>query len=153
MRGFQVLNGSPVILGGAQAAASIANSGVVERPLWKKILCMLAAGVFFVVGVLGAILPGLPATPFLLLTSFFLVRSSPRLNAVLLRSRVFGPILVDWQIHGGVRRSVRIKAIVAVAVAVALTIWLSGYSLAATIAVLALASIGITVILKLPAAR
>ena len=111
------------------------------------------AGVFFALAVLGILLPGIPATPFLLLTSFFLIRSSPRLNAVLLRSRVFGPILVDWQVHGGVRRHVRLKSIAAVVLTVSLTIYLSGYSPMLTLAVVSLAVVGVVVILRLPAAR
>lgn len=144
-RGFPLTNGSP--------ARRIASPAVGERPLWKKILCLVAAGAFFVIGVLGSILPGLPATPFLLLTSFFLVRCSPRLNSALLRSRFFGPILVDWQVHGGIRRSVRIKATIAVAFAVGLTIWLSGYSALPAIGVVTFASIGVAVIFRLPTVR
>ncbi len=120
---------------------------------WRRLMLLTLAGVFFVLGALGVLLPGIPATPFLLLTSYFLVRSSPRLNAWLLRSRFFGPVLVDWQIHGGVRPRVRYKAIVAVVIAVALTIYLSGYSRFATVVVVVLASIGIVVIWKLPAAK
>jgi hypothetical protein len=111
------------------------------------------AGVFFGLGVLGAILPVLPATPFLLLTSYFLVRSSPRLNAALLRSRFFGPILIDWQVHGGVRQDVKAKSIVVVVIAVALTILLSSFSWRATLIVMLLAAVGIVVILRLPTAR
>ena len=119
----------------------------------KKLVFLSFAGAFFVLGVLGAFLPGLPATPFLLLTSYFLVRSSPRLNAALLRSRLFGPILIDWQVHGGVRRDVKVKAIVVVAIAVMLTIFLSGYSPLPTLTMILLAAVGITVILRLPSAR
>ncbi len=118
----------------------------------RKVVCLGLAGIFFVISGLGVLLPGLPATPFLLLTSYFLVRSSPRLNAALLRSRLFGPILVDWQVHGGVRRHVKFKSIVAVILAVALTIYLSGASRGPTVAVASLAAVGVIVILRLPAA-
>lgn len=64
-----------------------------------------------VLGALGAILPLLPTTPFLLLASYFFVRSSPRLHAWLLRNRLFGPFLRDWEVHRGVRRPVKITAI------------------------------------------
>ncbi len=133
----------------------IDNSPSKKPPVhgWKKLVLLSFAGVFFGLGVLGAFLPGLPATPFLLLTSYFLVRSSPRLNAALLRSRLFGRILIDWQVHGGVRPDVKVKAIVAVVIAVMLTIFLSGYSLLPTLTVILLAAIGITVILRLPSAR
>lgn len=120
---------------------------------WRKIMFLGLAGVFFVLGALGAILPGLPATPFLLLTSYLLVRSSPRLNQRLMRSRIFGPILVDWQIHGGVRRQVKAKAVVVVVVTVALTIYWCGYSPVLTAAVIFFAAVGILFIYRLPVAR
>lgn len=124
----------------------------IAQPLqgWRRLVLLVLAGLLFLIGVVGAILPGLPATPFLLLTSYLLLRSSPRLNAVLLRSRFFGPILTDWQRHRGVRRNVRRKAIVAVVVAVLVTIYVSDYSQGATIGVALLALIGIGVIFRLP---
>ena len=117
-----------------------------------RLLFLILAGFFFVLGVLGAVLPGLPATPFLLLTSFFLARCSPRLNAALLRSRFVGPILVDWQVHGGVQPHVKMKAILFVVLAVAITIVVSGLSPAPALGVVLLAAIGIVVVLRLPRA-
>lgn len=120
----------------------------VPKPL--RALFLTVGGFFFALAVLGAALPGLPTTPFLLLTSFFLVRSSPRLHRALLRSRFFGPILRDWQEHRGVRRDVKLQAIVAIVLAVGAT-WIFG-SLAPWLlgAVLALAGVGVLVILRLP---
>lgn len=117
---------------------------------WKRVGFLVVAAVFFVLGVAGAILPVLPATPFLLLTSYFLVRSSPRLNRRLLKSRLLGPILVDWQVRRGVRRHIKVKAVVIVIATIALTVVLSGYSPVTTAVVIALASIGIFVIWRLP---
>ena len=128
-----------------------ATAGVVRG--WKRWAFLCFGGIFFVLGMLGAFLPGIPATPFLLLTSYFLVRSSPKLNSRLLRSRLFGPILIDWQEHGGVRRDIKIKAIVVVVIVVALTIFLTGYSWIATIVVISLAAAGVGVILRLPTIR
>ena len=114
---------------------------------------MVLGGLFLILGVLGIVLPGLPTTPFLLLTSYFLVRSSPGLNARLLRSRLFGPILIDWQVHGGIRPHVRLKAIGTVLLAVALTLFLTQSSSAISLGILVAASIGMLVILRLPTAR
>ena len=116
----------------------------------RRILFLALAGVFTALGALGAILPVLPTTPFLLLASFFLVRSSPRLNAVLLQSRFLGPILRDWQDHRGIRPDVRLKAIVSVIVALSLTIWFASPSTTASGAIAGLGLIGIVVIARLP---
>ena len=120
---------------------------------WQKFIFLACGGFFFLLGVLGAVLPGLPATPFLLLTSYFLVRSSPRLNAALLKSRFFGPILVDWQEHGGMRADVKLQAIVFVALAVGATIYFANLTLVPALAIVGLAMVGVTVIARLPTAR
>lgn len=119
---------------------------------WRRGVMLACAGVSFVLGVLGFLLPVIPATPFLLLTSHLLIRSSPRLNQRLMHSRWFGSILVDWQQNGGVRKHVKVKAIILVVVTVALTIYYSGYSAPFAIAIVGLASVGITVVYRLPVA-
>jgi uncharacterized membrane protein YbaN (DUF454 family) len=119
----------------------------------RRILLLFVAGVFFLLGIIGAVLPGLPATPFLLLTSYILVRSSPRLNAALLRSRFLGPILRDWQVHGGVRKDVKVKAVLMVTISVAVTSIVFGYTFLTTLGLLACAAIGIAVILRLPSPK
>jgi uncharacterized membrane protein YbaN (DUF454 family) len=117
-----------------------------------KLFFLLLAGLFFVLASAGVLIPGLPTTPFLLLASFFLVRSSPQLNSRLLRSRVFGPILVDWQVHGGIRRDVKVKAVSGVMLAVLLTICLSNSAWQSVVVGL-LACVGIAVIVRAPVAN
>jgi len=122
----------------------------IESRGCRHCLYLLVAGFFFVLGFLGALLPGLPATPFLLLTSYFLVRSSPKLNEKLLKSKFIGPILVDWQVHGGVTTQVKRRAILIVVAAVALTLYWTGESWRIGMAVVVLATIGVFVIWRLP---
>jgi len=119
----------------------------------KRFVFIALAGLFFVLGAVGAVLPVLPTTPFLLLTSYFLARSSPRLNQWLLTSRFFGPILRDWQQLGGVRPDVKVKAIMIVLLAVSVSLWLTDLSSTLRWIVAATALIGIGVILRLPSAR
>ncbi len=61
---------------------------------------------------------------------------------------MFGPILRDWQERGGVQQHVRVKAITIVLIAVVTTIVVSGYEPVRSIAVSALAVIGIAVVLR-----
>lgn len=105
---------------------------------------------FFCLAVLGVILPILPTTPFLLLASYFFVRSSKKLNEAMLRSKWFGPLLFDWQVRGGIKQSTKTRAIVVVVIAVALTIYLSGYNLVPTLIVVTLVTIGLYVIYRVP---
>ena len=59
----------------------------------RKVLYIALAGIFFTLGMIGVVLPGLPTTPFLLLTSFFLARSWPRMHQRLMDNKLCGPIL------------------------------------------------------------
>ena len=72
----------------------------LRRPIY-----LLLAFFFLVLGVLGVLLPGIPATPFLLLMSYFLVRVSPKLHARVMRWPVVGPPLKDCMSSGAFRRS------------------------------------------------
>jgi uncharacterized membrane protein YbaN (DUF454 family) len=68
-----------------------------------RILLILGGLLCVGLATLGAILPGLPTTPWVLLASWCFARSSPALNRWLLRSPVFGPLLRDWHQHRGIR--------------------------------------------------
>ncbi len=61
---------------------------------------------FFLLGFIGAFIPVLPTTPFLLLAAFFFSRSSPRFHSWLLAMPIFGEAVVDWN----QRRVIRTKA-------------------------------------------
>jgi uncharacterized protein len=114
---------------------------------------LFLAGLFFVLGALGAVLPVLPTTPFLLLTSYFLARSSPKWQRVLLRSRWFGPILNDWQKHRGVKQRVKYQAVVMVLVVVSISCYFTAPAPPVLAAILTLASIGIGVVICLPVVK
>ncbi|HKJ25363.1 MAG TPA: YbaN family protein [Myxococcota bacterium] len=78
---------------------------------------LLAAGWLFVgLGVLGAVLPVLPTTPFLLLAAACFARSSERFYAWLLDNRVFGPLIRDWRAHRAMPRHAKRVAIAAIVV-------------------------------------
>lgn len=75
-------------------------------------------------GAVGAFLPVLPTTPFLLLAAACFVRSSPVLHRKLLANRVFGPYIAQWQRDRTVPRDAKRKAYGLVTVTFALSIWL-----------------------------
>lgn len=122
----------------------------VKPRLLRRLLYLTLAALFFVLGLLGVLLPGLPATPFFLLTSYFLVRSFPSLNERLLRSPMIGPLLRDWQDHRGIRPHVKVKAVGLIVVALGLSALFGGFDWPLLALVLGLGCVGIGVVLKLP---
>lgn len=60
-------------------------------------------------GVIGAVLPLLPTTPFLLLAAFAFARSSDRLHTWLLNHNIFGELIDQWRRYGAI--SLRVKVI------------------------------------------
>ncbi len=64
----------------------------------------------FGLGVLGAFLPVLPTTPFLLVSLWAFSLSSKRLETWLLQHRRFGPRLVAWRAHRAVPLPVKLTA-------------------------------------------
>ena len=72
-------------------------------------------------GVLGIILPLMPATPFLLLAAYFFSRSSPRFHRWLLTNRVFGSYIENYRSGRGLSLVEKVVTIAPLWVALAIT--------------------------------
>ncbi|MDD3765058.1 MAG: YbaN family protein [Nevskiales bacterium] len=83
------------------------------RPLSAPLRWLLVAtGVLaLLLGAAGVVLPLLPTTPFVLLAAACFARSSDRFHARLLNSRLFGPLLTEWETHRSIPRRTKLWAI------------------------------------------
>lgn len=79
--------------------------------LLAKALLNIAGTVFVALGVLGAFLPLLPATPFLLLASACYIRGSDRLYRWLMGNRYLGPYIRNFQEKRGMPMKAKIVSI------------------------------------------
>jgi len=66
----------------------------------RRALYIVLGGLMVVLGVIGAFLPLMPTTEFLIAAVWFFARSSPRLEARILSHPKFGPLIQNWQEHG-----------------------------------------------------
>lgn len=123
------------------------------RPTTDPVKSFLyVAGGWLCVGlaVVGAVLPLVPTTPFLLLASWCFFRGSPRIHAWLHRSKWFGPTLDDWQHYHGIRRGSKRRTILLVLAVVTLSLLLNSLAWWLRYAVLALVSVGLYMIWTVP---
>lgn len=77
-----------------------------------RFLFLSLGWLFVALGIVGAFLPVLPTTPFLLLAVACFARSSPRLEAWMLDHPKFGPSLRDWRERGAIPTKAKIAAVV-----------------------------------------
>lgn len=104
----------------------------IARPFY-----LLLAGGSLLAGILGMVLPLLPATPFLLLAAWAGGRGSPRFQRWLWHHPYLGPPIVAWHREGAVPRSAKVIATVMLIVS-----WLWMALLAMPIQGLIIAAVG-----------
>lgn len=76
-----------------------------------RALLVVAGFAFIGLGILGVFLPVLPTTPFLLLAAACFARASARFYNLLLNSRTFGPLIVEWRRHRAIPWRTKLWAI------------------------------------------
>ena len=86
-----------------------ANKKSLSAPL--RWMLIAVAYVFLVLGIIGAFLPVLPTTPFLIVSAYFFSKSSPRLHLWLTSMPYFGSAIIEWERHRVIRPKAKLMAI------------------------------------------
>jgi uncharacterized membrane protein YbaN (DUF454 family) len=133
--------------GGELSRGNGARQVVVAQGI-RRLAHLTAAGGCFVMSFVGLVTPGVPTVPFVLATSYFLVRSSPTLDDRLRRSRLFGQMVRDWEAYGGMRRSTKTKIIVLTLAIVVVTILIADPSLPLLAVITVMGTLGVGLILQ-----
>jgi len=89
---------------------------VTPRRGIARLLYLVTGFLFVGLAGLGAILPILPTTPFLLLAAACFARSSRRFYDWLLSTRVFGPLIRDWRDHRIIPVKAKVWAVALIAI-------------------------------------
>jgi len=89
---------------------------------------LISLGWFFVLlGAIGAVLPLLPTTPFLIIALACFAESSPRFHRMLLENKWFGPPLEQWEKTKTIRRKIKQKVMLLIIATFSISIFvLSG---------------------------
>lgn len=87
----------------------------MHRAVLRWVL-FIAGWLCVVLGAIGVVLPVLPTTPFLLLAAACFDRSSPRFHRWLLSTKLFGPLIENWQRERFIEKRSKRVALVVVAV-------------------------------------
>lgn len=113
-------------------------------PSWPvRCLLMAFAALCVLLGMIGAVVPGMPTTVFILMAGWAAMRSSPRFHAWLYAHATFGPMLRNWDDGGRVSRRVKWLATLSMSASSALIVylttrpWLAGLALGSMACVLA----------------
>ena len=81
--------------------------------LWK-VMGVLCVGL----AILGAILPILPTTVFLIMATACFAKSSPRMQRKLLNNKTFGPLIHEWQQNRSIPRKAKRIALLTIILSV-----------------------------------
>lgn len=76
-----------------------------------KILLIVAGTLSLVIGLAGVVIPGLPTTPFLLLTAGLYMRSSDKLYKKLLENKWINRYLSEYRKNKGITRGTKFRVI------------------------------------------
>lgn len=70
----------------------------------QRILYFCLGILMLMLGVIGAVLPVMPTTIFIILAAWFFARSSPRFEQYILSHPRFGPLVIKWRERGAIPR-------------------------------------------------
>ena len=98
---------------------------IAKRPRWRRSLWLAAGFASLLLGLLGAFLPVLPTTPFVILAAACFSRSSERFERWLLDHPRWGPVVADWRATRAVPLRAKQAATLMMAISIAVSLlWL-----------------------------
>jgi uncharacterized membrane protein YbaN (DUF454 family) len=76
-----------------------------------KIIAIISGTILLGIGIIGIFLPGLPTTPFLLLSAGLYARSSDKLYQRIITNNYIGPRIIEYQRNKGLKKHEKVSAI------------------------------------------
>lgn len=119
----------------------------------KRAVLVVAGLLSLLLGLLGAVLPGLPTTPFVLLAAACFAQASPRLHRWLVQHRWLGPMVRDWEAHHTLPLRIKWLASAMIALMVGVSAWQLAERPGVQAAVLVAGLVGCLVVWRIPTRR
>lgn len=123
------------------------------RARLKRAVLVMAGVLSLLLGLLGAVLPGLPTTPFVLLAAACFAQASPRLHRWLVQHRWLGPMVRDWEAHHSMPLRIKWLASGMMALMVGASAWQLAERPIVQAAVLIAGLVGCLVVWRIPTRR
>jgi len=92
------------------------NSEKVTANIAYKGLLLGCGWICFALGFVGAFIPLLPTTPFMLLAAYFFSKNSPRVHSWLTRLPYCGDAIIDWERDRVIRPKAKVMAVLVMAI-------------------------------------
>lgn len=77
-----------------------------------KVFFIISGFISLALGILGAVIPVLPTTPFMLLSAFLFSKSSNKFHQWLINHKIFGAIIRDYNKHKGIRMKYKVISVI-----------------------------------------
>ncbi|WP_372657883.1 YbaN family protein [Hydrogenophaga sp.] len=116
-------------------------------------LLWLAGSVSLLLALVGALLPGVPTTPFVLLAAACYAKASPRLHRWMLNHRWLGPPLRDWERDHSLSRRTKTVAVLSMLISVGASTWVLRGEPVWQGVLVAAGAVGAWVVLRIPTRR
>ena len=78
----------------------------------KKCVYIIVGSLSLILGIVGVFIPVLPTTPFLLLASFFYLRSSERMYNWLMNHKIFGAYIYSYLTYKAIPKKTKVGTMV-----------------------------------------
>lgn len=86
------------------------------KKIIEKSFFLVSGWLAILLGTIGAFLPLLPTTPFIILAAFCFSKSSERLHNWLLQHKVFGSLIQNWERYGVIQLKAKWLATISIVV-------------------------------------
>jgi uncharacterized membrane protein YbaN (DUF454 family) len=89
----------------------------------KRLLLLIGGHLSVILGIIGAVLPVVPSTPFMILAAYCYSKSSPKLHQKILNLPHIGSHVRDWEDHGLISVKAKVLSIILLGIMISFSIY------------------------------